>query len=49
MWSMNMQYYCCIYVVHVAPVMLCACGVVYIGCCVHVIYAMLCIDGIVYI
>jgi len=45
---LDVQCYYCIYVVHVAPVMLCTYGVVSIGCCVHVVYAMLCIDGVVY-
>jgi len=47
-WSLDVSYYCCIYLVHVASVMLCECGVVYIWCCVHVFYVVLCTNGVVY-
>jgi len=46
--SLDVWYYCCIYDVHVSPIMLCTCGVVYIWCFLLVFYAMLSIDGIVY-
>ena len=46
--SMDVWYYCCIYVVHIAPMMLCACIVVYIWYCVHVVYAVLCTNRVVH-
>jgi len=47
LWSLDAQYYYCIYVVHVSPVMLCAYNVMYRWCCVHVVYAVLCTDDVV--
>ena len=42
-WSLDVSYYCCIYLVHVVSVMLCACGVVYMF-----FYVVLCTNGVVY-
>ena len=50
-WSMDVNYYCCIYVVHVAPVMLCAYDVVYIlfmQCYVQMVLFTCCLCSVVY-
>ena len=44
MWSIDVQYYCYVYVVHVVYVVVCKCclgGDVYMWCSVHVVHTVL--------
>jgi len=46
-WSLDVQYYYCVSIVHIVFCAFFICSTVYIWCSVHVAYALLCTYGVV--